>query len=240
MAPSSPARRRLWMHPAHRTVGVGHERLVLGPYGPADSFSTDRRGTTPTRVALAAYQPDAEARAAMALCEQVIARRSDLRCRHVEMDALGAASGGLADADCVVIFGRELQVLPAWTDVAATARAAGGSSTARCHEVRVEMEAAAQWHPVLEGVEPFVSRLAAPEEDRLPDDATLLLSGRSDEAVQPAAWPAPPLWQDLSHPTGFRGGLRSIGFRPPAAERGGVGGVCLISRGRAEKSCVPF
>jgi hypothetical protein len=54
--------------------------------------------------------------------------------------------------------------------------------------VRVEIESAARWHPVLEGVEPFVSRLDAPEGDGVPEDAMLLLVGGSSGTVQPVAW----------------------------------------------------
>ena len=187
MAQSSAGRRRLVMHPAHRTVGVGSRGIVRGPYARADGFSPDRPVAAPLRIALVAHQPDADARAAMALCEQAIAGRSDLQCGRVEMAAFDAGLGKLAGADCVIVFGGELQVLPAWMDLAAAARAASGSRKGRDRPVRIEIEPAARRHPVLEGVEPFVSRLDAPERDGLPGDATVLLSERN-AAAPPVAW----------------------------------------------------
>ncbi len=66
------------MHPAHRTVGVGSQAVVSGPYSRADGFLTDRLVAAPTRVALVAHQPDADACMAMALFEQALNGRSDL------------------------------------------------------------------------------------------------------------------------------------------------------------------
>jgi hypothetical protein len=139
-------------------------------------------------VVLAAYQPDAEACAALALFEQAVDGRSDLRCNRMEPGMPDANLGSLANADCVAVFGRELQVLSAWTDLAAVVRAARGSRTDPDRQVRVDIEPAARWHPVLEAVEPFVSRLGPPAGDDMPDDAMLLLSGQSGGAVQPVAW----------------------------------------------------
>ena len=139
-------------------------------------------------MALVAHQPDADACTTMALFEQALDGRSDLHCGRVEIDALDAGSSGLANADCVVVFGRELQVLSAWTDLAAAARTASGWRTGHGRPVRIEIEPAAQWHPVLAGVGPFISHLDALESAGLPDDAVLLLSGQGTGAVEPVAW----------------------------------------------------
>jgi hypothetical protein len=176
------------MHPAHQTVGVRGEGIVVGPFGWVDGLSIDRLVAAPLQVALVAYQPDADAQAAMALFEQAIDGRLDLQCGRVEMDALDAGLSRLADADCVVVFGRELQVLCPQMDLAAAARAVSGSRTDYDRHVRLEIEPAARWHPVLEGVEPFVSLHCAPEKDDMPGDATILLRGRSRGVCQPVAW----------------------------------------------------
>jgi hypothetical protein len=176
------------MHPAHPTVGVRGEGIVLGPFGRVDGLSIDRLVAAPLHVALVAYQPDADTRAAMALFEQAVDGRSDLRCGRVEMNASDAGSSRLADADCIVVFGRELQVLCPAMDAAAAARAASGSRTDYERQVPLEIEPVARWHPVLEGVEPFVSLHGVPEGDDMPEDATLLLSCRSHGACQPVAW----------------------------------------------------
>ncbi len=106
----------------------------------------------------------------------------------MEKDVLDTGLSSLADADCIVVFGRELQVLSAWTDLAAAARTASGWRTGHGRPVQVKIEPAAQWHPVLAGVKPFSSHLDALESAGLPDDATLLLSGQCAGAVEPVAW----------------------------------------------------
>ena len=123
----------------------------------------------------------------MTLFEQAIAERSAMHSDRVEIARFDAGFNA-ADADSVVVFGRELQVLSAAAVLVAAARATGGSPAAHDRRVRVELASAAQWHPVLEGVEPFLSRLVAAEASPLPDDATLLLNARGIAAVEPVAW----------------------------------------------------
>jgi hypothetical protein len=176
------------VHPAHRTIGVPGDGIALGPYCRIDSFATDRPDVVATHVALAAYQPDADARAAMASFQQAVAGRCDIQCRRVELDTVDADLESLADADCVVVFGQWLQVARHWSDLGAAARAASGPERSRHRQVQVEIEAAARWHPVLEGVEPFVSCLDAAEGVGVAADAMFLLNGRIAGEVQPLAW----------------------------------------------------
>ena len=86
MAHSSAVRRKLFMHPAHRTVGVSGGCVALGPYCRTESFSAEALAITPMRVALVACRLDADARAALALLEQAIARRGDMQCRRVDFE----------------------------------------------------------------------------------------------------------------------------------------------------------
>jgi hypothetical protein len=199
------------MHPPHRSVGVGGRgSSIMGLYAWPDETINDQLLAAPTQVVLVAEQPDADTQAAMALFEQAIADRSAMHCERVEIARLDAGLNA-AGADSVVVFGRELQVLSAGTELAAVAPATAGSPAGCDRRVRVELAPAARWHPVLEGFEPFLSRLAAADVSPLPDDATVLLGGRSITAVEPVAW--------LRHGHGraFYTRLRSVAdFQQPA------------------------
>ena len=156
------------------------------------------------RVALVACRLDADACAALALFEQAIARRCDVQCRRVELDAADAGSESLADVDCVVLFGRGLHVARRWADL--DLASLGGADIPVCPVgqsfsgrqeclphlgekglLKVEIAPAARSHPILEGVEPFVSRDVL-QPVCISQDATLLLTGRTAGEVQPAAW----------------------------------------------------
>ena len=145
---------------------------------------------------------------------------ADLQCGRVEMAAFDAGLGKLAGADCVIVFGGELQVLPAWMDSAAAARAASGSRKGRDRPVRIEIEPAARRHPVLEGVEPFVSRLDAPERDGLPGDATVLLS-------EPERRPAPRRWLGCK---AAMAGRFTPGWAPPRTSGTPLFSACCSTR----------
>ncbi len=237
MADSSIVRRKLFMHPAHRTVGVVGAGIATGPYCRIANFSTNVAPVAPTHVALAARKLDADACAALALFQQAIHQRRDIQCRQVDLDAVDVGLESLTDADCVVAFGQWIQVARHWLDI--DAAGLGGTDIPVCPvgqsfsgrqkclphlgedgPMEVELAAGARGHPVLEGVEPFVScrdekrgqspfvRSRAPTEgwswavpagtDRRlvgdcplfssPEDATVLLTGRTAREVRPVAW----------------------------------------------------
>ncbi len=54
--------------------------------------------------------------------------------------------------------------------------------------VRVEAAPGAAGHPILEGVQPLESRGSLYRSAPIADDATLLLTGTTDEATEPVAW----------------------------------------------------
>jgi hypothetical protein len=182
-------RRRLFMHPAHRSVGVSGDGLAPGPYCRMEGFAapTDSR---PLRIALLARRWNADTEAAATLFEKAVAARCDVECGRVDIASLDTDRDLLPEIDCLVAFGQTLCITQHWRDVDATARAADGPPT--CSEGRpmeVEMAPAAEWHPVLEGVWPFPSRHGQPEpQPGLPEDAFLLLAGRADGQTWPVAW----------------------------------------------------
>ena len=105
MAHSSALQRKLFMHPAHQTVGMsgGVSRRSLLPQR---RFFDRGFGRHALAGGLGRLRLDADARAALALLEQAIARGRDIQCRRVEFDAADAGSESLPDADCAVLFRR--------------------------------------------------------------------------------------------------------------------------------------
>jgi type 1 glutamine amidotransferase len=74
--------------------------------------------------------------------------------------------------------------------------------------VRVEVESAAQGHPVLDGVQPFESHGSLYKNTPLAPDTTLLLTGRTDVHAEPVAWTrqhwgARVFYTSLGHPDDF-------------------------------------
>jgi hypothetical protein len=187
MAHAPAVRRRLFMHPAHQTVGISGDGMSRRPYCRVADFSTGGWAVRPTIVALAAYGQDADADAAIRSFEQAIRGRSDLRCRRVGLDTRPRQLPSLADSDCVVVFGRGLHVARCWTDLD-DALMADGPRDGRGGPMEVEVAMALAWHPILEGVEPFVSRRGGYSGVRLPTDATVLLYGKTGGTVLPLAW----------------------------------------------------
>jgi hypothetical protein len=273
MAHSSTIRRTLFMHPAHRTIGVTGEGVAVGPYCRLDRFSTDDPAVAPIRVALLAIRLDSDACAALALFEQATHGRRDVQCRRVLLDAFDAggemedcpnfrvnengtvpfSAGEIStDADCMVVFGHGLHVVQHWSDLDATALVARqvefdrlgatGSASAclnatlaepvapnaspgNAESMQIEPAAAACWHPVLEGVEPFVSRRPAAHCVRPPEGATVLLTGRNAVEVQPVAW----TWR-CPHGSVFSASIGSADdFRQPALVRLALNAVMWLN-----------
>ena len=130
MADSSIVRRKLFMHPAHRTVGVVGAGIATGPYCRIANFSTDVAAVAPTHVALAACKLDADACAALALFQQATQQWCDIQCRQVDLDAVDVGLESLTDADCVVAFGQWIQVARHWLDI--DAAGLGGTDIPVC------------------------------------------------------------------------------------------------------------
>ena len=238
MAHSSALRRNLFMHPAHRTVGVSGGGIAPVRTAPPSVFRPSRPSTlavTPMRLALVACRLDADASAALTLLEQAVtvhgarcsrhtpcAVRSDFdadslsggrhmecachinECGRVEFGTADAGSERLADVDCVVLFLRGLHMARRWADLDAAALVrlptnqcqretpdhCNGREFGNDRELlkaRIEIAPAARRHPILDRVEPFVSRDVF-QPVCISPDATLLLTGRTAGEVQPAAW----------------------------------------------------
>jgi hypothetical protein len=191
MAEYSQVRRILRMHPAHRTVGVSGVAPSFRPCCRTDRLLDAEPAAAPLRVLLVSGCNNCRHDAALAAFERILLDRRDVRCERVDLASAGRK--GLADADCAVLFGRGLQIVGHWS--AFEADAADGSQIAEDGfqagdptATRVEVAGAARWHPVLDGVGPFISRhgVSAVAHPRM--NATYLLIRRLADRVAPVAW----------------------------------------------------
>jgi hypothetical protein len=200
MASFSQDRRILRVHPAHRTVGVSGVASSFRPCGLSEPLFAAEPAAEPMRILLVSGRDDGRNRAALAAFEQTVLGARNVQCERVDLAV--AERKGLADADCAVVFGRGLQIVGHWSAFDADAIAGnvpvltsakmGLSALAPQDNDRtatnVEIAGAACWHPVLDGVGPFVSRNVASTIAHRRTNTTYLLIVRSADRVMPVAW----------------------------------------------------
>jgi hypothetical protein len=201
MASFTQVRRILHIHPAHRTVGVS---------GVCSSFRTCRSvervspDDTAMRISFVSRLTNDRNHAAMAAFERILVEMGNVQCERLDLAAV--AMGGLGDADCAVVFGRSLQIIGRWS--AFDADAETGFEEDGGFETEFEIPAAARWHPVVDGVRPFIAHNRFSQLTHLRADATDLLVRKWAGEVFPVAWAR----QDegrafctlLGHPEDFR------------------------------------
>jgi hypothetical protein len=166
MAHSSTARRTLFMHAAHRSVGILSDRATARPYCPIEPFSIADATAAPLQVALASFRQSADVASIQALFEQAVRQSVEIECCRVELDAAAASFDCLPGADCVVVFDRGLHMARHWSDLDVADLANDESGDCPNFHVNengtvpfaeVEVVPDNDWHPVLMGVEPFRS-----------------------------------------------------------------------------------
>ena len=206
MADSSQVRRILYMHPAHRTVGVSGIASSFRQDRPADRPDADELAAVPLRVLLLSHARDDRGHAALTAFERILAARGDMRCNRIDLAA--AKAGDLFDADCVVAFGRGIQIVGRWSASDANAIEDAVFEEAEGFEIEVEIAAAARWHPAVEGVGPFVARKGFSCPPHIPANAAPLLVRRWAGRVYPVAWARQgndrAFCTTLGHPDDFR------------------------------------
>jgi hypothetical protein len=176
------------MHPAHRTVGVLGTGVVTGPYCRIENSAICDMATMPMQVVLAASTQDVEAHSSLRSFEQAIHTPGNIECRRVKLETVDTGSEDLANADCVIVFGQGLHMACHWSNFDATRFTADKPETGRDKPTEIEISPAAEGHPLLNGVDPFVSRRKAPVCVPIPADATVLLTVATSAGVYPVAW----------------------------------------------------
>jgi type 1 glutamine amidotransferase len=135
------------------------------------------------RVSLVSRMTDNRSVAAF---ERILAENGDVPCNRV--DLASAEREGLANADCAVVFGRGLQIVGRWSAFDADAIEQGDFGEDEGSETEVEIAAAARWHPVVDGVGPFIARNRSSHSFHLHTDVTHLLVRKWAGRVFPVAW----------------------------------------------------
>jgi hypothetical protein len=188
MAGSSSVRRRLYIHPAHTTVGVSGRGVALGPYYRLGERPIGDSRPGPLRVLLVDREADPNRPTAVALLEQHLRQRCDVQCDRVDFDAFDAKRDHLADADCLIVLGRGLRMAANWRDLDVNVCAQSGTAAAADEQMKIEPAMAAYGHPVLDEVRPFVARGGVVPIGGLPSGATCLLVGTMSGKDHPLAW----------------------------------------------------
>ncbi|MCD4726171.1 MAG: ThuA domain-containing protein [Pirellulales bacterium] len=180
---SSKVRRILSMHPAHQTLGVSGTGPAFHPYCPIDGPAT---GTI--RVLLASHPSDSGASAALEAFEPIARRQRELECERMDFDAVAGVGNGLPNVDCMVVFARGLHVLGRGADFNAETITEDCPNVSEGPSADMEISVVAPWHPVLDRVGSFVTRAVPRRFGCVPEDATCLLSGKTDGDAYPVAW----------------------------------------------------
>ena len=171
------------IHPAHRTVGVSG---VRSSFRPAERESADDVAAASLHISLVSRWANDQDHAAMAAFEQVLLARGNVHCERLEWAAV--AEEGLGDADCAVVFGGGLQIIGRCSAFDADAATEMSAEEDDGFETEIEIPAAIRWHPVVDGVGPFIARYRPPYLTHLRADATDLLVRKWAGEVFPVAW----------------------------------------------------
>ena len=124
------------------------------------------------------------------------------------MNLASVEKTGLGDADCAVVFGRGLQIIGRWSEFDADIVGKNGVEEDEGFEVEVEVAAAARWHPVVDGVGPFIARHRFSHSTHPCHNATDLLVRKWAGRAFPVAWARQgdgrAFYTSLGHPEDFR------------------------------------
>jgi hypothetical protein len=188
MARSSTMHRRLYIHPAHRTVGVPGGSFEMKPYCWRETWSSSSMSAEPMRVALVFHRQDHDARKRLAFTEQVLLGQCDARFDRVAFEALEARPlpNTLIEADAVVWLGQGLQIARHWVDFEENDRVK--EDLPQCSSSEIEIRASFPGHPVLEGVRSFSTKCGFCLSLDIPEEATCLMTAQLNGECMPAAW----------------------------------------------------
>jgi hypothetical protein len=225
MAHSSPIQRKLFMHSAHTAIGVFGDGIEETHGFHIERLLRDGLSLAVRHAALIAHPLDSDAQASLALFEQAAEGLCDFECCRIDLDTVESDPGCLAGCDSALVFRRGFHVSRRWADLD-EALALFGPRDDSVGPIEIEPAPASRWHPVLEGVDPFVSWRNAQCRGRIPEDATILLTNKASGKPQPMAW--------ACHRPGSRLFSTSLGcpadWRHPSFIRLALNAVAWIAR----------
>jgi hypothetical protein len=179
MAIASRLHRKLQIHAAHTTIGVGGAAMASRPYFRSTGVEAEPLRADVLRVLVVDRGTDADSRMALALLKQHLCPRYDVQVTNVEPSDV--------DFDCLVVLGQGLRMAGRWFDLDA-AVATKGFEANDVRPMEVEPDAAADGHPVVRGVRPFVSHRGVDWCSGVPSNAHRLLAGTTGGIERPVAW----------------------------------------------------
>jgi hypothetical protein len=199
--------RRLFLHPAHATVGVGS--AALRPYGLVGGFEDDGRAEdAPLDVAIVAAGDTPNVLETAARVDEILSQRPrrDVRSRRVNLVDANVDEPTSGESVFILISSQVLCVAAHWSDVAwalpvdnsgvctETLPFVADNGNDRHRTMTVEIAAGAWRHPIVEGVAPFAAHGDPGRSFSMPGDAALLLTTRTAAGGnQPVAWLEPGL-----------------------------------------------
>lgn len=197
------------MHPAHRSVGVSGVAPAFRPRRTVEFPFADESSDAAVRVLLVSCSSDRRVATAMTAFERILAGRRGFQCHRT--DSATVEMEGLADADCIISFGWGLQISSRWSaDDAGIALEDCIDAGEGCQK-DVEIAAAAQRHPLVDGVGPFSARHRfrySPPSSLLHSNAIPLLLRKEGRGEFPVAWAIEnegrTFYTLLGHPDDFR------------------------------------
>jgi hypothetical protein len=184
MADFFAPRRKFFMHPAHRAVGVLGARSVLSSHGETESWKTEPE-TELKHILLVADAKDYLAQASLALFERILLGHGNVRCHRVPYASAGMER--LAGADCTVIFSRGFHVVRGWTDVNTDFLLDDATLCGDVSEMELDVAAVGQ-HPILDGVGEFKSVCQIASPTQITQNSICMLAGKASGQVFPVGW----------------------------------------------------
>lgn len=185
MADFPQVRRILYMHPAHRTVGVSGVAPSFRNYQPVESAFHDEPAAAQHRIVLAGEVTNRQIAAAMDAFERALAGNDSLHCERVDF---AAGEECLATADCAVVFGRGLQIVRYWSAIDGDLLGDGDFDEDESIAAEMQVASAAVGHPVVRGVGTFVAECQPFHLSPHRTYATRLLVRRWGGQELPVAW----------------------------------------------------
>lgn len=214
MSERHASRRKLFMHPAHKTIGVSAGPMALRACAPAEGFDVAER---PVRVCLVCGSLNHGSHESLADFGRYLQQRYQVKCTWALQKAKDDLPGleNLEQSDCMLLFARRMTIdgrqlrrvkqycrrggavvgvrtaSHAFQNWPAMDRELFGGDYRGRYDNRwtgVEVVEAAKGHPVTAGVEPFVSRGSLYKNPAIAKDTTLLLVGAAQRHTQPVAW----------------------------------------------------
>jgi hypothetical protein len=203
MADFPQVRRILYMHPAHRTVGVSGVAPSFRDSRCLESAFSDNLADAPCRVLLIAGVRNRRVAAAMDAFERALAGNDSLYCERVDF---AAGEERLATANCAVVFGRGIQIVRCWSAV--DSDLLGDSDEDEGIDAEVQVASAAARHPVLSGVGTFIAECQLFHSPYLRSGAMRLLvrrwAGREFVVAWASDFDEPAFYSVFGDPRDFR------------------------------------